>query len=132
MLTTCNCQHCGAAIDFDAQEAGFGAATDCPSCGQRTPLFVKKSASVARAPAWVGWAAMAGIVLAGIAGVLLFREDVVLLLLFLVGSAVYFLPSLLGMKKRNAVAIFVLNLVAGWTFIGWVVSLVWACTKDRT
>ena len=75
---------------------------------------------------------MAGIVLAGIAGVLLFREDVVLLLLFLVGSAVYFLPSLLGMKKRNAVAIFVLNLVAGWTFIGWVVSLVWACTKDRT
>jgi len=43
---------------------------------------------------------------------------------------VYFLPALVGSGKRNALAIFVLNLFLGWTGIGWVVALVWACTKD--
>lgn len=42
----------------------------------------------------------------------------------------YFLPSLMGRKKRNAKAIFALNLFLGWTLVGWVVSLVWALTKD--
>tara|TARA_B100000427_G_C15357005_1_gene528096 strand:- start:210 stop:455 length:246 start_codon:yes stop_codon:yes gene_type:complete len=43
---------------------------------------------------------------------------------------IYFLPTLIGMNKRNGCAIFVLNLFLGWTFIGWVVALVWAFTKD--
>ncbi len=43
----------------------------------------------------------------------------------------YFIPTIVGRNKHNATAIFVLNLVAGWTFAGWVVALVWACTKDR-
>jgi hypothetical protein len=47
-----------------------------------------------------------------------------------VGAAVYFLPSVLGRKKRNRAAIFVLNLLAGWTFFGWVAALVWAMTKE--
>lgn len=34
------------------------------------------------------------------------------------------------MKKRNAGAIFVLNLLLGWTVIGWIVALVWALTVD--
>lgn len=42
----------------------------------------------------------------------------------------YFLPTFIGAKKRNAKAIAVLNLFLGWTFVGWVVALVWACTKD--
>ena len=44
--------------------------------------------------------------------------------------AVYFIPTMAGAKKRNAGAIFVLNLFLGWTLVGWVVALVWACTKD--
>jgi len=45
---------------------------------------------------------------------------------------VYFLPSIsaqLG-HRRNAGAIFVLNLLLGWTLLGWVAALVWAMVKD--
>ncbi len=44
---------------------------------------------------------------------------------------VYFVPSVVAKGKRNWTAIFVLNLFAGWTFAGWIVALVWACTKDN-
>jgi hypothetical protein len=44
--------------------------------------------------------------------------------------ALYFLPTLIGHEKDNAVAIFVLNLLLGWTIIGWIVALVWALTVD--
>lgn len=52
------------------------------------------------------------------------------LILFLGGIALYFLPSIIGASKANAGAIFALNLFLGWTFIGWVVALVWALTTD--
>ena len=42
----------------------------------------------------------------------------------------YFLPSLIGRNKRNSGAILALNLLLGWTVVGWVVSLVWALTVD--
>mgnify|MGYP007071571068 CR=1 FL=1 len=45
----------------------------------------------------------------------------------------YFLPSVIAVsqKKSNTLAIVILNLVAGWTLIGWIVALVWAATKDN-
>jgi len=45
---------------------------------------------------------------------------------------VYFLPWLIawGRGKSNTVAIFVLNLLLGWTLVGWVVALVWASTAE--
>lgn len=49
------------------------------------------------------------------------------LLIFILG--IYFLPSIVGSRHHNAGAIFVLNLFLGWTFLGWVIALVWACTK---
>jgi len=49
----------------------------------------------------------------------------------LCSSILYFIPSLVGSKKNNFTAIFMLNLLAGWTFIGWVGALVWACVKDK-
>jgi hypothetical protein len=33
-------------------------------------------------------------------------------------------------KKANRFAIFILNLFLGWTFVGFVVALVWSLTKD--
>ena len=44
--------------------------------------------------------------------------------------ALYFLPALVAKSGRhpNSTAIFALNLLLGWTFIGWVVALVWALT----
>ncbi|NLL90604.1 MAG: superinfection immunity protein [Dehalococcoidales bacterium] len=51
---------------------------------------------------------------------------------FIISLAVYFLPTIIAAvrKKRNILAIFLLNLFLGWTFIGWVVALVWAVTKN--
>ena len=45
----------------------------------------------------------------------------------------YFLPSIIALfrSKSNTTAIVMLNLFLGWTFIGWVVALIWAVTKDR-
>jgi hypothetical protein len=37
---------------------------------------------------------------------------------------------MVGYSKRNASAIIALNLLLGWTFLGWVIALVWALKKD--
>ena len=52
-------------------------------------------------------------------------------ILIFLAIGIYFLPTIVGWSKRNAGAIFVLNLLLGWTFVGWVVALVWALTYDR-
>lgn len=46
---------------------------------------------------------------------------------------IYFLPTLVAMnrKRDNTTAIFALNLLGGWTMIGWLVALVWATTLDE-
>ena len=45
---------------------------------------------------------------------------------------IYFIPSILAAqkKKKNSFAIFLVNLLLGWTLLGWIVALVWAATKD--
>jgi hypothetical protein len=55
----------------------------------------------------------------------------ILTILMIIGGIMYFVPALVGIRHKQAGAIFVLNLFLGWTFVGWVVALVWACThKD--
>ena len=51
----------------------------------------------------------------------------------IIGCIIYFLPTIIAFKrgKRNKVAIFALNLLLGWTFIGWAISLVWSLTVDE-
>jgi hypothetical protein len=48
--------------------------------------------------------------------------------------AVYFFPWIVAAIKenRNTTAIAVLNLFLGWTLIGWVIALVWACTNEKS
>jgi ABC-type transport system involved in cytochrome c biogenesis permease component len=48
----------------------------------------------------------------------------------LVIFGLYFLPTFIGLKKRNSTAICMLNLFLGWTVIGWIIALVWALTVD--
>ena len=45
--------------------------------------------------------------------------------------AVYFLPSLIAFSRqhKNKIAIFLLNLLLGWTVLGWVGSLVWSAAR---
>ena len=54
------------------------------------------------------------------------------LFVFVVIILTYFFPAIIAIVrgKRNRGAIFALNLLAGWTFIGWVAALVWALTHD--
>jgi hypothetical protein len=44
----------------------------------------------------------------------------------------YFIPAIVAScRHHNATgAIIVLNIFLGWTFIGWVIALVWASTND--
>jgi hypothetical protein len=52
-------------------------------------------------------------------------------IIFVFSLALYFLPSIIAIAghRRNAAAIFLLNLLLGWTFVGWVVALVWSVKK---
>lgn len=45
---------------------------------------------------------------------------------------IYFIPSIsaYSRKKKNASSILVVNFFLGWTFIGWIVALSWALSKD--
>lgn len=52
------------------------------------------------------------------------------ILLLLIAVGLYFLPSIIGYNKKNANAICMLNLLLGWTVLGWIVALIWAMTKD--
>jgi hypothetical protein len=47
-------------------------------------------------------------------------------------GCLYFLPTIIAMvrSKSNRGAILLLNLFLGWTFIGWIVSLVWALAAE--
>jgi len=47
--------------------------------------------------------------------------------------AVYLLPSIIAAFRRqhNTAAILALNVLLGWTVLGWVVSLVWAVTAIK-
>ena len=63
-------------------------------------------------------------------------EDIIgtILMVFVIGGILtaYFFPSMLafGKKKDNRIAILALNIFAGWTFFGWIFTLVWSLTKD--
>jgi T4 superinfection immunity protein/zinc ribbon protein len=48
----------------------------------------------------------------------------------LVSLFLYFLPAYLARNKSNFTAILVLNVLTGWTFIGWVIALIWALSSD--
>ena len=52
-------------------------------------------------------------------------------IVFLILLSLYFLPTIIALLRRqpNALAIFLLNFFLGWSFIGWVVALVWSVTK---
>jgi hypothetical protein len=45
---------------------------------------------------------------------------------------IYFIPSIIASNRhhKNKDAIIILNLLLGWTFLGWVVALVWAYTDN--
>ena len=59
------------------------------------------------------------------------NEELIIQSLFLLG--IYLLPTIIGYSraKKNTLAIFVLNFTLGWTIIGWIIALIWACTHEE-
>lgn len=49
------------------------------------------------------------------------------------GFLLYSLPAMVAGARQhhNQLAIVLLNLLLGWTVLGWVLALVWACTASR-
>jgi hypothetical protein len=58
-------------------------------------------------------------------------EFILVLSVLLIGGFFYFLPAILGRSRTNATAIFLLNLLLGWTAVGWIVALIWALSEDK-
>lgn len=55
------------------------------------------------------------------------------LLVVLFFIALYFIPTLIAVfnNRSNQTAIMALNFLLGWTFIGWVVALIWSLTDPK-
>ncbi|MDR1939344.1 MAG: superinfection immunity protein [Clostridiales bacterium] len=50
---------------------------------------------------------------------------------FIASIFVYFIPTVIALSRnhRNKVGVILLNIFLGWTFVGWIVSLVWSFSK---
>ena len=61
-----------------------------------------------------------------------FIAAIMLLLLFGASVGIYLVPTIIAYTRdhKNRLAITMLNIFAGWLVIGWIIALVWACTKD--
>ena len=138
MIAKCDCQQCGQPIEFDIEHDREFVA--CPTCDKQTRLLIPiqpkapRSLRIEGKTPFVAAYLMGAIVLvvAGYAfsSMLNLDEDGTLTLTAICGIPLYFVPTAVGWQKKNRQAIFMLNLLAGWTTIGWVVAMVWACMKD--
>ncbi|NTV98339.1 MAG: superinfection immunity protein [Chlorobiaceae bacterium] len=54
--------------------------------------------------------------------------------LFIGSLIMYFLPAIIAVLRGHPqkLPIFILDFLAGWTVVGWIVAVVWACTKFDT
>lgn len=52
---------------------------------------------------------------------------------FIILIAIYLLPTFIAAarSKANGGSIFVINLLLGWTLIGWAVALAWSVAEDK-
>jgi hypothetical protein len=52
--------------------------------------------------------------------------------MLIVAVLLYFLPTVVALSRGHlsALAIFFLNLLLGWTVIGWFIAFIWSCTGN--
>jgi hypothetical protein len=50
-------------------------------------------------------------------------------ILIIAAIVAYFIPTIIGWNKKHSSGILAVNLLLGWTFLGWVASLVWALSS---
>ncbi len=146
MVQSCKCSQCGGNIAFDDSDfytlrhdyfKWYGPTVTCPHCAKPTEVFIKRPIHPIFNIKPVTWLLIA-IPIAMI--VLLMAspdqfENLIMsifkLALLAAVIALYFLPTIIGSKKRNVSAIFIINLFLGWTLVGWVLTLAWSTTDDK-
>ncbi|AKF37333.1 superinfection immunity protein [Yersinia enterocolitica] len=54
------------------------------------------------------------------------------IIFIIICTLIYFIPFIVANARqhKNTASVFMLNLLLGWTFIGWVISLVWAMSAN--
>ena len=55
----------------------------------------------------------------------------IMLFLIIIVLGLYFLPAIAARKKTFGTQVFLLNLLLGWTLLGWVIALVWAAKHEE-
>jgi hypothetical protein len=56
-----------------------------------------------------------------------------IIILLLPSLAVYFVPTIIAVVRRvrHSLGIVLLNIFGGWTFVGWVIALVWSILDKK-
>jgi hypothetical protein len=57
------------------------------------------------------------------------KAIIIALVISMLLFVLYFLPAFIAKsrKHRNLTGVTLLNLFLGWTFLGWIVALIWSC-----
>ncbi len=59
--------------------------------------------------------------------------EIALIFFILPSLAVYFVPTIVAISRRarNVLGIVLLNIFGGWTFVGWIIALVWSIRDEK-
>lgn len=81
----------------------------------------------------VGFAFLCSLASVSVTPIDSWTADSVLVLIPLLAVAIYFLPSLASSAARHPSfqAVFILNLLFGWTIVGWVVAILWTLRRPQ-
>lgn len=136
-----NCSECGQKLVVDSSAGGEF--VPCPTCNRQVyipkPTFMKWLASRSN-KFWI-LTAIATFIICLICKIIVISINAKLSALCIVFmlpiytieigiiASAYFLPTVIGFKNRNVLAIFILNLFLGWTVLGWIAALIWSVLK---
>jgi len=58
---------------------------------------------------------------------------IIVILLAILSLVIYFIPTVVASDRKHSEfwGIFCLNLFLGWTFLGWVIALIWAVSSKK-
>lgn len=137
------CLHCGEWLDNSEQKSIE--TKKCPSCCNEIPKDAKKCPHCGEwlekkenkaVGCFINISIWGIVIVAFLVTIILgsHAEGIVnLLALIVLCIWLYFLPSEIANinKHRQTLWIFIINLFFGWSVIGWIALLVWACSDDN-
>lgn len=127
------CPHCQGHVEYPA--SGSGEAISFPHCAEA--FVLPRSAVRSWRPLYITGGILAVMVLVSVLANAFWPAELpsvgteYIWMLLMVG--VYFLPSFVaaGNKHRQSTAIFLLNLLLGWTVLGWIAALIWSAYREK-